>query len=737
MSGFMRRYSATQDVDQAAVVPVDGGFMSRQGGGAEAAPPARRDFGIDWSQPKEAVRKEIAKLPPEFRRDALNQWADAYVKRERSQPGGVVRYAEDVTRNAARGLMGDYFGRAIAGLESLFGSNDYEETLAYQRGLERAQDAESTKLGTLPVIGDVTVGGVQKLAGGAAGAAILPLVRPFGGSTMLPRAGNYAANGALWGGVAGSGSGDSVGERATNAAIGAGLGGAIGGAAPVVGRAVSGTVGAAGKGAAKLVNALSGGGLRPPAVAGYHPQATRRMVDLVEADNLTRNAMANPQAYETQAANLGWHGMLADMGPKLRGTTSGIGSLPGVEGSIVHRALTDRAQTARGRIGVVLQKHFGPAKDMGAEVKARYDASKAAADPIYDAYRSAPLPDDPAVLAPLPAYLERARKTGALARAKRDMEIEGIDPRAPENLWGLLDYVKRNIDDLMPDATGNRARILTKLRDDIVGLVDKANPHYATARETAAPGLQFRAGAKLGGYDAQTGTLTRRPLRDQLTAEQVSAELRGLPAPGREGYRAAYKESLRSKMDNASTSFGDNGPAAIRRELGDEAARKKLSYVTGRSAAREITNRLDAESTFQNTYNRALTNSETAPRQAVQRDLGYNTDANFFSSFRSTTPTGLATEGVVRIANMLTNGAWSDRKQVIARDMAKMLVAQGADRDQIAKALIGMARSNRLTAQAKQAIDAVISDVIAGSIPQATAATTSAMQPDRTGRQGP
>lgn len=704
--GFMRRYNNNSRTDDAQP-------------GMPQPKAAPNKFGIDWNKSKGEVRAAIEALPPEQRREAMNQWATAFVAKERSAPGGVQRYVGDVARNLIRGTVGgSFFDEVNAGVSSLTGAAPYEESLAYERAYNKAIDDESTKLGKLPLIGDVTVGGVQKLAGGIASAPVTPVVNAFRGANILSRVGNAAVTGATYGAVAGAGEAETNAATPLNALGGAAMGGAIGFAVPLAARAVSGTV-----------NALNPTMNPPRAVGTYHPAAVRRMRDLVSADEL--NAPRAATAYGVQAARLGDDGMLADMGPKLRGATGGIASLPGQEGSIVHRALTRRAEGARRRIEATLQRTIGAARNMVTEVAGRVATSRAAADPLYDAYRATPIPTDPAAIGPLMPILERARAAGVVNGATRDMRTEGLDPLQPQNLWTFLDYLKRNTDTLIaaevaaPAPSANRIRILERLRDNLVTQVDNLNPNYAPARAAAAPGLQFQEGTRQGG----------KAFRDNLTPDQVAADIAGMPAPQVEGYRSAAQETLRNRMGNASTSFGDNGPAAIRRELGDQNARRKLVQVTDPGSAREITRRLDAESQFQNTYNRALTNSETAPRQAVQRDLGYNTDQNFYGSIRSTTPTGLIIEGVTRIANMLTNGAVNERKQAIATDMARMLVAQGMQRDEIARALLTMAQNQNMRGQQRQAIEQVVQHVMAGSRQQAIGQTLGApTQSNPTGR---
>lgn len=81
-------------------------------------------------------------------------------------------------------------------------------------------------------------------------------------------------------------------------------------------------------------------------------------------------------------------------------------------------------------------------------------------------------------------------------------------------------------------------------------------------------------------------------------------------------------------------------------------------------------------------------------------------------------------EGVGRVANYLTAGALNERNRAIARDMAEMLVAQGAPRDEIVRGLMTYARQIRGNAQQREAIAAVARDVLRGTTQPSIGAAT-------------
>jgi hypothetical protein len=77
-------------------------------------------------------------------------------------------------------------------------------------------------------------------------------------------------------------------------------------------------------------------------------------------------------------------------------------------------------------------------------------------------------------------------------------------------------------------------------------------------------------------------------------------------------------------------------------------------------------------------------------------------------SYRNSSLTGIAIEKLYKIADKITGGYINERNLRIQADAARMLVAQGADRDAVVQALLQFARRNNLTGQRRAAIDQVV-----------------------------
>lgn len=201
--------------------------------------------GINWADltdPKQA-KATIDQLPENARQRARDAWADSAVARER-EGGGVVQRATDAVRRFSSNVpgVGTWADELNAGTASLFGA-DYDMEHALERARDRAIEATPTqKLGTLPVVGDVTTGGLEKAAGMVAGSLALPMGRAVEGAGAGATAVNVGLNAGAYGALQGGGEGTSLEERAKNAA-------ASGGTAAAGGAVLGGILGRfAGKG---------------------------------------------------------------------------------------------------------------------------------------------------------------------------------------------------------------------------------------------------------------------------------------------------------------------------------------------------------------------------------------------------------------------------------------------------------------------------------------------------------
>lgn len=699
---------------------VEGGAGVGSGGSSwwASAPLVESGPSIDFDRPQEQVRADIAKLPEAQRQPALKAWADHYVAKER-KGGGVMQGASDVVRNFSRGTpVGSWLDEANATTAAATGT-PYDEAIEYQRATDRAIDKGATKLFKIPFTKDshVDTADLTKLAGGIASVPVAPIVSLFRGAAMLPQMGNALLTGLGYGALYGAGQGEGLTNRLWEGGKGAAIGGGLGVGAVPVARGVSNAIGYA----ADRFRPM------PQPLQQYERGAVNALARSTADDALA------PQ-YAQRAAELGPEGMLADMGPNLRGQAGAIANQPGAGQRQIMTALDTRRQGAAGRIATDVDQALGPAANIPETINATQQYYRQQALPHRQAFQQSPVPftqqlDDTLQLLAQnePAVIRSAERLAAMdnqsgpqqwfARQQPNgtYQIERV-PNASE--W---DYIKRALDDLGRSPEANLRRIYGGLAARVRGQVDEA---LSPGRPQDSPWARARA---LEAENFQIGDAVeqgRGAFNRNLTPDQMRAELYGVGQPPQggmtppqlAGYGVGARDQVRTIMGTAATAHGENAATGARRALGSDYAREKLDIIAGPQAAGQLTRRLDAETVFDQTRQGVLGNSATAGRQAAQAEFP-NAAARQDEVSRVGTKTipGAITEISMRMFNALRGGAVTEARARVARDAAEMLIAQGQARDNIANALFAYSQSQALNRQQRAAIARIAMQVAEGS----------------------
>lgn len=709
---------------------------------------------IDFNAPVATVRDRIARLPSAQRDQALSDWADAYVKKERSS-GGLALRAQDTVRNLARGvpIIGGFADEGSAALASLTGT-PYDEALAYQRATDRASDRESPKLGKLPesvpFIGghDVTTADLTKLTGGLLSAPLAPvpgsILGMAKGAALLPT----MVRSAVAGGGYAAGHGFAEGEggfsnRMDNAVRSAPYGFGLGAAAPALARGAANAYGAARDAATSVPTAL-----RPsPSEPTFSKPAVQKLSELADNSGLLDHPTAGTPP-EAMLMNLDTseHGV----GP-LGAAAARIARNNGQGGVDIKAAITDQLRGAPARIEADLDATVGRATsipDAEAAIDQHYRQQN---KPLYDAYRNTKIDlDANPQLGPI---LDKAEALGAFPKANKLMAGEGFkfDANNPQHVPQALDYVKQALDDTAREAGRgtNGARIASsaarELRDEVDSILVKQgdvakdatgtpikNPNgdpisvYEHARNQAREGFGVEKGLELG----------TNALKPSLSPDQLTAQLFGARAysPG-----AARAGIVPFKPISQTTRTGGMGPEAteglklgmgdaIRQKLGDARSveqgfrsmngpgniAQKIETVYGPQAAQRLQARDAAEASYRQVNNLANQNSATSTMDAM-KDLFPAAKANstaLGNSISHVNAAGMALEGTRRVVNMLTSGRLNERIIAEQRDAARMLVANGADRDTFVRGLRQYRDRADTTQVQRNAIERIISNVL-------------------------
>ncbi len=679
-----------------------------QFGPAEPFGPSR-DLAFQGS--REDVRGQIASLPPESRNAALKEWAQTAVGRERAQPGGK---SYDGVYNISAGTpVGSFLdeaeGALQGGLHKISGGRigaPYDEARAFDQARMAAVDADSRKLGsvTVPFVGpvDVTTGGLTKLAGGLASAPLAPAVRVMQGSTMLPTMANAAATGASYGALYGAGEGDTLAERGTNAAIGGGLGAGLGGAmAPVA------------TGIGRMVTPAA----RPQgALAGMDRRGMGYLADDIGADALTAQRAA------AEAARMGPEATLADMGNNLRTTAGAIARTPGEGRTTVvdtlGRTVRDgRRGGADARIQQELNASLGAPVDTVALERNVVQQANQAARPFYQAFEREVIPQTPAVKF-LQQRVERA--AGLESAANKLMSFERVEVQPGSGRY--WDYMKRAADDLAREADpgSNAERLYKGLAKSITGTIDTVmsrkvgTDNWRQARNLAAVGQQFRSGLEEG----------RGAFSKAVSADQMRADV-GRMRPGeRQGFQVGARDSIRQQADNAATMFGATGDASTMRMLNTNAAQDKMQQLVGPQAAQRIGNRLNTEADFELTRQAAVGNSVTPEMTAAQRRMGLNTAVP-----QAETVTGMIKAAAKWATDKMIGGYRDERLRRMTGDMARVLMAQGGDRDALVRDLTAFAARRQTNGYQRMIAEDLLNVLGAGARPLAIENATGPARP--------
>ncbi len=724
----------------------DGGadyFSRALRGGDQASQPSRDRPGalssaIDFNRPVEEVRAAITKLPERERSDALRQWGDQYVAKERAGDRSIVDRGSDYLRDMATGTpVGSWLNEGNAALASgmhrVTGGRagaPYDEAMAYQEARDRAVDKDATKVGKIPFTDiDVNTSDLRKVAGGIASAPVAPVAHVFRGATMLPQIANATLTGMGYGALYGAGQGEGT-DRLWEAGKGMAIGGAVAPAAVPIAHGVS-------SGVVSLANRMTP---RPAALQGYERGAVDRVARAVTDDELA------PQ-YAQRVSELGPEGMLADMGPNLQAQTSAIANTPGGGMTRVARALQDRRDGAADRIRTDVDQALGPAVNIPETIHATQQHYRQVALPHRQQFQHSPVPFTPALEDTLGVLTHEPRVLAVAAR------YAAIDPAAgprqffarqlPNGQYEITrvpnatewDYVKRALDGLSQRPDLNDQRIYGALAARVRSQVDEAispgapqDSAWARARALESEDFQMRDSVAAG----------RHAFNQSLTPDQMRAEMYGVgqpPVGGMsaaqvDGYRLGARDQVRTIMGNAATSHGENAAAAARSKLGSDYAREKLDLVAGPQAASQLTRRLDAETVFDQTRHNVLQNSRTALRQSAQQEFpGPTSKADMARNVGQRSGAGMVVEGGARLLNALTNGAINERRIRIARDAAEMLIAQGQARDNVANALFAVSQHQQFSRTARQAIARLAMQVAEGTRQKTIEAFGPAPQP--------
>lgn len=453
----------------------------------------------------------------------------------------------------------------------------------------------------------------QAFSGNLAGGAMTygPLATTTAGKILLglPNATRLGATvgGRVYTGAAGNAliGGLDAALRGQNPATGAEVQGAIGAAAPLVGESV-------GRGATALLPWLS----QPdPALSGIN--------------NVGRNWLATALANETPTSiaaareRMGPYGFLADLNPNLTNLAAGVASRAEPPGSAaIGEAYRIRDAAQRGVIDDALTHAYGNPVDTVQFERMIAQNRAAAADPLYEQWRSMQVHPTPE----LQALIPRLDAAGAFDQAHFLAGIDGIDinknffvggPQKSFPTTQTWDYVKRALDSKIDQAysggDNTTASKLVNLRSNLIGAIENtdAGQVWKQARSEFADRSQLIDQIRAGRDDFLGA-------RSGLSVDELRDELSGLSGPELQarliGQRSAAAETMGATV---------NGDTVLRNKFLAPNNQDKLRLTLGDQNAGDLISTLEQQQYLsgQNRYVNPRAGSATAPRSAAMAAL--------------------------------------------------------------------------------------------------------------------
>jgi hypothetical protein len=569
---------------------------------------------------------------------------------------------------------------AATGVGGEFG--EYSKNLEAQRA---ATNADKEQRAPLRIMG--------QLSGGIAGPA--QGLRMFQNATTLP---GRMAGGAIGGATAAfpygymsseadlstlRGQGQALKEGAQAGALGFALGGAM----PAVGNAI-------GRAVDFVRNRVS------PDQFSSLPRVTQRNVE-----NLARD-MDLPRV-QAEARRLGDNAMLADVSPDMRLVAQNAATRPGVT-SVVADPLRARDAMRNERLTGALNQSFGPNVDRTV-VNDRLGTLRRQAGSEFDRLSATATNDMPAFgtltkideikASPLGRNPNVSDKLSQIERVLRDQNTGAYGRSAAE-----FHAARRLADDILNEAsTSGSARTAVKaIRDELDAALKQGVDNWPKADARFADIAKRQEAFQNGQTVFNSGREAMRP-------DEYERYLKGL------NRKQKVTEGLgaRAELDRI-VGQSNNDLAALNRTMmlpGDDPSRK-MQLLFGVDPTRRFYNAKEAENIFSATNNAVNSGSQTAQRQGANQLLSAGSETA--GAGMPTTVPEMVMAARKRIGDAFRDAAYGRVNEDSARQLARMTVAQGKERDQFIRALVGRANRTDPERDIEMTLKALRPGIVAG-----------------------
>jgi hypothetical protein len=375
-------------------------------------------------------------------------------------------------------------------------------------------------------------------------------------------------------------------------------------------------IGAAGGVAGPILGGMARSGTN--AVANYAWPRPGVLADVPRAGiNLLTGAMEGetPATIAAARARMGTAGFFADLTPGTTDIAGGIADLPGPGKAIVRGAYNDRAAAQGQRIDAALTNAMGPNFNVVDYQRFLTEARAAAADPLYEQWRSMQVHPTDALKTMIP----RLDAAGAFDQAEKLAAINGdsinrnfftTGPQKAYPTTQTWDYVKRALDSKIDQAYGandkTTAASLIKLKNQMIGEIGNTN---AGQIWNQARGEFADRSALIDQISAGRDTFIGG--RSGLTPDEMAEELKGLSGP-----------ELMARIYGARTAAADamgdtvNGDTTLRNKLLTTNNQQKLRMLLQDDQKSDsLISTLQSERYLGNQQQNVVGGSQTTPKK--------------------------------------------------------------------------------------------------------------------------
>jgi hypothetical protein len=367
--------------------------------------------------------------------------------------------------------------------------------------------------------------------------------------------------------------------------------------------------------ASKVISDMSTGAAAKTrqAFKGAETKALRKIAEATERDSLSVSTLMRKKAV------MGKDATLADLGDSnMSDLLETIAQQPGNARNKVQKALMKRLQNQRGRIKDLIKSNVHPeAENLDVAKEAIQKQMKTLAKPIYDEALSTPVAINDTIdsILKTPAVSPMIRK--AISTAKSDTDLpealkKGLDPDSPNMV--VLDYVVKEMSDRIQKTLGtNKGRILTSARQKLVKELDEQVPIYEDARKVWSDGAKQLDAMQLGQdifKEAKKGVSNVNSIYTKMSQSE------------KEMFKLGASNEMMRIMDNVSDTLEGRPSASLLKRIFSTPAQKQAieTIIDDAKGFRQFQRALNAERSFINNSNKALSNSATAKRIALQAD---------------------------------------------------------------------------------------------------------------------